>query len=96
MEMPQSSNSENGYSAALGTVFLRQFTSSFDFNKREFSLAPSITSVEGTSIKKTHNSADGNGFSIWEIFGIAAAGFFLILIIIAIIVYCISREKQSE
>ena len=81
---------------ALGTVFLRQFTGSFDLNNKEFSLAPSITSEAGTSIVKTHPTKKKDSLSTWEIFGIAAAGFLLLLIIIVIIVYFLTKDKRDK
>ena len=77
----------------LGTTFLRQFTGSFDLNSKSIALAPSITSADGSTIGPIVPTPDpvSNGLTLAEIVGIAAAGFLLLIIIIAICIYCVVK-----
>ena len=103
MEMADAlQNAEDGYEVVLGTTFIRQFTGSFNSDTRMVSLAPSITSEAGSSIEPIgpsppdpHGGGDGN-LTLWEIFAIAAGGFLLLIIIIAICVYCITKKRSDQ
>ena len=92
----------------LGTTFIRQFTGSFNTESRSIALAPSITSEAGSSIEPIGpptppspgpNPPDGGGGSnvpLWEIFLLAGAGFLLLILIIAMIIYCITKQRKND
>ena len=87
---------------------MTQFTGSFNLEKDNVALTPSITSEDGTSVYPTDPPEpptppspddpgdDDHQFGIWEIIGFVAIGLFILFILICTIHYCYDQYMNED
>ena len=94
--MPEESNASPAYQMVLGTYFLRQYTITFDQSNKAIELAPSVTSLAGTSIVKVvPGGSNTPGLAFATIIGIAAGCFLILLCIIVACAYFIMKDNKE-